>query len=331
MAGLLPLIRGATALYPVTRRLIFSTAINMALNATEQRSRLRPPLTELVLPYSMVNATDLGSMRTFFESQKGTFDTSWGMVLGRAPSGSISSASHTLTATSTVWPLGPFLSTDTGKQIVVVGAGTAGANLVTTVSAYTSPTQVSLTDAAGTTVSGADTRWGLYFPNLTLQAPDFPATEREPTRTTYSFQLRARQTQNPAYTTGSTGGSFPAFSNGTITQFPYVRTQRFQVLLNDNQTSGTRYSWTWFDGGLSGFPSGSLRGWQLTGSALTDADLAVWETFFADQWGRYGTFTFTDPEDSTSHTKCRFDSDVFEVQHISPDINTATLKILETN
>lgn len=68
---------------------------------------------------------------------------------------SISSSSTTLTSTRSVFSAG-----DVGKIIVVVGAGTSGRDLVTTISAYTSATQITLTASAGTTVSAADCIWG---------------------------------------------------------------------------------------------------------------------------------------------------------------------------
>lgn len=331
MSGMLPLVRGgATALYPVTRRLTYLTDIAMALNATEQRSKGRAPLTELVLPYSRVSAADLATFKAFFESQKGPFDSTWGLVLGRSGLGTISSGSQVLQATAALYPLGPFVSSDVGSQAVIAGAGAAGAALVTTIQAYTSPTQVTLASAASTSVSGADARWGLYFPNMTLQDQNFSATEEDQTRTSYSFTLTARQTKNPGATAGSPGGTFPTITAGVATQFPYIQMRRFQVMVNDNPV-GPRYSWTWFGGSLSGFPSGSLRAWELHGPMLSDADLATWEAFYRAQWGRWGTFTMIDPEDASSHPNCRFDSDVLEIQHVSPNINSTTLRILETN
>jgi hypothetical protein len=68
---------------------------------------------------------------------------------GRTASGSISAASAQLTVSA-----GVFAGTDVGKRIVVVGAGPAGAALPTTISAYGSPTQVTLAAPASTTVVG---------------------------------------------------------------------------------------------------------------------------------------------------------------------------------
>jgi hypothetical protein len=64
---------------------------------------------------------------------------------------------------------------------------------------------------------------------------------------------------------------------------------------------------------------------------VADADLATLETFYRNQWGRWGQFTYNDPDDSTSHPKCRFDNDVLVIQHNAPNQSSLTLTILETN
>ncbi|AAQ54995.1 pectin lyase-like protein [Burkholderia phage Bcep22] len=53
-----------------------------------------------------------------------------------------------------------FSTSDVGKAISVVGAGAAGAVLRTTISAFVSPTAVTLTDAAATAVTGAVATYG---------------------------------------------------------------------------------------------------------------------------------------------------------------------------
>lgn len=55
---------------------------------------------------------------------------------------------------------GLFVVADVGKTVLVKGAGTAGDDLRTTIAAYVSATQVTLTAAAGGTVSGAEFSWG---------------------------------------------------------------------------------------------------------------------------------------------------------------------------
>jgi hypothetical protein len=67
---------------------------------------------------------------------------------GRNFTGSISSTTNTTTLTGT-----GFTSGDVGKDVIVPGAGVAGADLLTTVSSFTNSTTVTLAAAASTTVS----------------------------------------------------------------------------------------------------------------------------------------------------------------------------------
>lgn len=74
----------------------------------------------------------------------------------RVYDGSISASSTTLTSTT-----GGFAASDVGKNITISGAGVSGAELTTTIAAYTSSTQVTVTASASTTVSGTATvDWG---------------------------------------------------------------------------------------------------------------------------------------------------------------------------
>lgn len=66
----------------------------------------------------------------------------------------------TASATAYTNATAAFTSADVGKRIVVAGAGAAAAPLITTIAAYVSPTAVTLTDAAGTTVTDAVTTYG---------------------------------------------------------------------------------------------------------------------------------------------------------------------------
>lgn len=169
------------------------------------------------------------------------------------------------------------------------------------------------------------------YSDLTFEDQLLSAREEDETRTHYSFALRARQTKNATATAGDAGGTFPTLANGATTQFPYTTVRRFSVLLNDNQACGVRYSWAWFGGSLTGFPTGALRGWELSYPNITDTDLLTLETFYRAQWGRWARFTFVDPETAVSYAKSRFDADVFDVAHNAPNQNSVTLRIQETN
>jgi hypothetical protein len=67
-----------------------------------------------------------------------------------------------ITATTTTFTSATagFKSTDVGKYIAVGGAGASGVQLVTTIASFTNSTTVVLTATAGTTVSGANFKYG---------------------------------------------------------------------------------------------------------------------------------------------------------------------------
>jgi hypothetical protein len=256
MAGSLPTVRGgAAALYPVTRSIEFLTDIAIALNATEQRAKRRPPLIRWNLPYTRVNATDTAAIKAFFESQKGTFDSTWTFTLD-----------------------------------------------------------------------------GYSYTGLTFEDDVFTVQEDAGTPTYYSFTLRARQViqQAGAWGVSAPGGAFPAMANGATAMLPYRQTRRFSVLLNDNP-NGPRYAYSWFAGGLSGFPTRSLRGWRLTYPVLSDADRGTIQSHFRSQWGKWSAFSFTDPDDATVYPKCRYDTDALQVVYNEPGRSSMTFDIIETN
>lgn len=72
----------------------------------------------------------------------------------------------------------PFTAGMVGYSIIVEGAGVAGADLETTISAFTSTTQVTLIDAASTTVSGETVSYGstLTLDRLYREATNATAT-----------------------------------------------------------------------------------------------------------------------------------------------------------
>jgi hypothetical protein len=199
----------ATALYPLTRTVLFNTGANIAWAASEQRYRKIPPLTTLAFVYNNLTQADKNTLTAFFETQKGMFDSSWSVMLGLADTGTITTgAPHTLTIAH-----GKFRgSSIVGQSIYVAGAGVAGAPLITTISAYTSPTQVSVTTAASTNATATDTRWGAYYGNMTLTADSFEAQETLPT--SYNIKFNARQTQNAGIAIPSIGSNFPTLANG---------------------------------------------------------------------------------------------------------------------
>ncbi len=85
---------------------------------------------------------------------------------GRTTTGTaaISSSATPTVLTDTA---GAFTSADVGANVIVFGAGAAGADLITTVATYTDSTHVVLVDPALTTVTVANAQYGGTVPNAT--------------------------------------------------------------------------------------------------------------------------------------------------------------------
>jgi hypothetical protein len=78
MAGSFPTLSfGTTVRYPLTLKVSCLTRVLKAANATEQRFAVRPAMVELDAVYSNLTAADQSSIDTFFNSQKGAFDSTW--------------------------------------------------------------------------------------------------------------------------------------------------------------------------------------------------------------------------------------------------------------
>lgn len=143
--------------------------------------------------------------------------------------GAITSGAAVLTSASN-----PFSSGDAGRSIIVRGAGSAGADLVTTILSYTNAGSVTLASNAGTTVTAAGVIWEARAADT--MSSHSPWVES----TAYSNATR------PAFTPGSISGgsvdnsasqaSFTINTNNTIVG---------GLFLADNNTvggtSGTLY------------------------------------------------------------------------------------------
>ena len=97
------------------------------------------------ISYNTVNITTTPQYRHRIEEVQ--FSAANG-IISSAINVSITSGSATLTSASSL-----FSSTDVGRTVRIVGAGVAGADLDTTIQAYTSATQVTLANTASTTIT----------------------------------------------------------------------------------------------------------------------------------------------------------------------------------
>ncbi len=133
---------------------------------------------------------------------------SWFVFLCKqvASDGAITSGAATFTSAS-----GTFVSGDIGRSIIVQGAGAAGADLFTTISAVGSTTSITLAANAGTTVSGARYAFECRLADTSASHTSFVES------TTYSNSFRATWTPGaPAAGSVDNSGSVAAFTlNGT--------------------------------------------------------------------------------------------------------------------
>jgi hypothetical protein len=79
---------------------------------------------------------------------------------------------------------------------------------------------------------------------------------------------------------------YPQNSAGSVCQFPFTKTLQYRTIVNSAE-DGARI--------LLDDPNASGIKWTLGYSGLTDAELAVYQSFFAAMNGRLQTFTFLDP------------------------------------
>lgn len=232
MAGTFPnLASGQVCFYPVERNLAIRTRVHRFANDQQQRWQTAPILNGWSLQYRRLSAADLGTLRTFFETQKGAFDKTWTF---------------------------PF----------------AGTN-------YTA---------------------------MAFDQDDFTFTEDAAAIGRYSLNLRLRQVaKSGSYATGLTA-SFPAIRTGVVTQLPFTTSLRFKTLRND-LPGGQRYSYA--------ARSTPLRAWTLEFAAITPTELATLFDFFAAMLGGLRQFSFTDPRDGVTYTKCAFASEQLDIRYLS--------------
>lgn len=111
------------------------------------------PLVGWAFPFAVGRVTTAG-LNILLDSTLKTGATSpaWyvGLIKQSASDGAITASAATFTSAS-----GAFAAGDIGRYIIVQGAGAAGADLYTTISAVGSSTSITLASNASTTVSGA--------------------------------------------------------------------------------------------------------------------------------------------------------------------------------
>ncbi|MGD0229713.1 MAG: hypothetical protein ABSC19_05045 [Syntrophorhabdales bacterium] len=166
--------------------------------------------------------------------------------------GSMSASSATLTLSAS-----GFTAADVGSAIIVQGAGASGADLITTISAYTSGTAVTLAASASTAVSTAKVTWGPRTGDT--MASHGPWVEAA----NYSNSTRPLWTPNGASTTGSISNS-SSVASFTVN----AQASLFGAFMCSNSTvggaTGTLLGMGLFSGGSQTPTSGSTVNVTIT-------------------------------------------------------------------
>jgi hypothetical protein len=167
------------------------------------------------------------------------------------------------------------------------------------------------------------------YTNMTLLSDVFSVRNGAPLQ--YDTQIDLRQVKNSGFIwSNPVGPAFPTLSVGVRCQMPFTQTSRYLTAVNDQET-GMRYSEAFYGAGFSKFPVSSLKEWALEYPHLSEADVAILESFAMTVGGRYWTFAFIDPLDGSSHPKCRLGSDDFILRYSGPNDVALSLQIIETN
>jgi hypothetical protein len=112
--------------------------------------------------------------------------------------------------------------------------------------------------------------------------------------------------------------AFPQLGRGAVAQYPSTRTI-------EGSTTVLQYA----DGAEQRFRTRAepaLR-WRIRLSDVTPEELFAIETFFLEQQGQYGSFSFNDPWDGTEYPDCSFESDEFDADSFAEGRAATTLMI----
>lgn len=181
-----------------------------------------------------------------FDAIPGSVAWHVGLIGANAGSVSITSGAAAITGSGT-----DFQATDVGSDLIIVGAGAGGLDLVTTVSARSSTTAATAGANAGATVSGAG-----YA--IEPRAADVMATKSFTEVTAYSEGTRQAWTKNGAPSAGAMSNS-TSKARFTINA---ANTRVFGGFLSSNNTKGGTTGLL-FGGGLFSVGSKLLQSGEL--------------------------------------------------------------------
>ena len=114
--------------------------------------------------------------------------------------------------------------------------------------------------------------------------------------------------------------TFPRLKTGAVTQYP---AQKSFVYSN--------YVARFLDGAEQRYreSGGPLSHWLIRLDLVDEEELNALELFFLDQQGVFGSFTFVDPWDATTHVNCSLELDTLDLQLSGEGRGSSTVTIRE--
>jgi len=114
--------------------------------------------------------------------------------------------------------------------------------------------------------------------------------------------------------------SFPALKSGAMAQYGSSRERGFATQV-----------FRFLDGSEQRMPlyGAVLRRWSIKLSLLDESELENLRSFFEDQGGRAGTFSFTDPWDGAVYASCSFDQDLLDMSFSGQAAGSAAVVVRE--
>lgn len=176
-----------------------------------------------------------------------------------------------------------------------------------------------------------DSTWSMTlddtYDNLGLDSDAWSVREESRSRTTFSLEFRASQTQNNP-TIPALGASYPNLASGAVSCYPFELSPTFNTLQGRNPI-GPRYSFAYYGAGLSGFPTGPLNRVMQSYIRVSDTDLATYVNFFLAAGGSWSTFAWSDPASGSSIAKARFDQESLDITYEQKNASSFTVRLAQ--
>lgn len=173
-----------------------------------------------------------------------------------------------------------------------------------------------------------DATWTLAFDSKTFTAMRFQDDELTWEEARVNRWTATIRTLGLYPAVASPPSTLPALPSGAVTQLPWSKRTRYETNYIDME-SGARHALALRGGGLTNFPTGVERQWDIRCPAILPETAEEFLQFFVSKHGRLGTFDFEDPDTLVTYTGCRFAADELQVQYIGYNNCSASFSVVK--